>query len=338
MYYLNDAKKIRTISIPEIIGLQDILLNKPWKSLNPDEKLQVKELILSYYRKTHPESEIGYYHHMFCAAVVHPDKKIVLPFAPEPIMKADGSSKNDCESNAAKRLYADIRREHPHMKFIVVEDAIASKVPHLTDLKELDMRYIVGVKPGDHKFLFDLITKSECTEYFHQTKDGTKHRYCYINQVQLNKKHSDFKTNFLEYWETDKNGKEQHFSWVTDLMITHENIYHIMRGGRVNWKIENNTFNTLKNQDYHFSHNFGHGYKNLSTIFGMLMMLAFFVDQVQELSCQLFKKARAKFKSRTSLWDKMKSMFKELLIISWDDLFNGIVYGHTNPVLIPNTS
>ena len=72
-------------------------------------------------------------------------------------MKTDGASKNDCERNASKRLYADARREHPHLKLIVVEDSLASNVPHLADLKGLDMRYIVGAKPGDHKFLFDLV-------------------------------------------------------------------------------------------------------------------------------------------------------------------------------------
>lgn len=171
-----------------------------------------------------------------------------------------------------------------------------------------------------------------------KTDDGTTHRYRYINQVQLNKSHLDFKTNFIEYWETDKNGEVQHFSWITDISITHENVYDIMRGGRANWRIENNTFNTLKNQDYHFSHNFGHGYQNLCTVFGMLMMLAFFVDQVQELSCHLFKKARAKFKSRISLWDKMRGMFKEFLIGSWDDLFNSIAHGYNDVVLTPDTS
>lgn len=103
-------------------------------------------------------------------------------------------------TEAAKRLYTDTRREHPHMKLIAVEDAIASNVPHLTDLKNLDIRYIVGVKPTDHKFLFDLIKQSECIEYEHQTKDGTRHRYRYINEVQLNKKHYRFRTNFLAYW------------------------------------------------------------------------------------------------------------------------------------------
>ena len=172
----------------------------------------------------------------------------------------------------------------------------------------------------------------------HQTKDGTTHRYRYINQVQLNKSHETFKTNFIEYWETNKKGEKQHFCWVTDITITNDNVYQIMRGGRINWRIENNTFNTLKNQDYHFSHNFGHGYANLCSVFGMLMMLAFFIDQVQELCCQLWKAARAKFKSRTSLWEKMRGMFKEYLIDSWDDLFNAIAYGRQEPTkLVPNT-
>lgn len=160
-------------------------------------------MIAEHYKTKHPVEDVSYYHNMFCAAIVHPDNRIALPLAPEPIMKADGFTKNDCERNAAKRLYADARREHPHMKFIVVEDSLASNVPHLTDLNRLNMRYIVGVKPGDHKFLFGFIKTAACTEYTHQTKDGTTHTYRYINQVQLNNSH-DFKTNFLEYWETNK--------------------------------------------------------------------------------------------------------------------------------------
>jgi uncharacterized protein YfbU (UPF0304 family) len=70
----------------------------------------------------------------------------------------------------------------------------------------------------------------------------------------------------------------------------------------------------------------------------MLMLLAFLVDQVQELSCRLFKKARAKFNSRTSLWEKMQGMFREYFINSWDDLFNAIAHGYNGTQLIPNTS
>ena len=50
---------------------------------------------------------------MLGAVVVHPEQREVFPLAPEPIVKDDGATKNDCERNAAKRLLEDVRREHP---------------------------------------------------------------------------------------------------------------------------------------------------------------------------------------------------------------------------------
>ena len=91
--------------------------------------------------------------------------------------------------------------------------------------------------------------------------------------------------NFLEYWEIRPNGRQQHFSWVTDFQLDEQNVFRIMRGGRARWKIENETFNTLKNQGYQFEHNFGHGKQNLSVVFALLMMLAFLVDQTHQLCC-----------------------------------------------------
>src|SRR5262245_22145728 len=60
-----------------------------------------------------------------------------------------------------------------------------------------------------------------------------------------------------------------------------------MRGGRARWKIDNETFNTLKNQGYQFEPNYGHGEQPLSVVFAMLMMLAFLVDQGQQRCCAL---------------------------------------------------
>ena len=45
-----------------------------------------------------------------------------------------------------------------------------------------------------------------------------------------------------------------------------------MRGGRAGWKIENKTFNTLRNQGYNFEHNYGHGKKNFGSVFAYLML------------------------------------------------------------------
>jgi hypothetical protein len=66
-----------------------------------------------------------------------------------------------------------------------------------------------------------------------------------------------------------------------------------MRGGCARWKIENETFNTLKNQGYNLEHTYGHGQQHLATMLGLLMMRAFLVDQAQELSCRPWQAARA---------------------------------------------
>ena len=86
--------------------------------------------------KHHRSGKVEYYHQMLGAVLAHPEKREV--------------TKNDCERNAAKRLLADLRREHPHLKVLIVEDGLACNFPHLSLLDSLNMQYVIGVKPGDH--------------------------------------------------------------------------------------------------------------------------------------------------------------------------------------------
>ena len=101
-----------------------------------------------------------------------------------------------------------------------------------------------------------------------------------------------------------------------------------MRGGRARWKTENETFNTLKNQGYHFEHNFGHGEKYLSVIFANLMMLAFLVDQLQQAACQLFQAALTKVGSKIRLWEKMRAYFLAIDFDNIEMLYKAIIYGY----------
>jgi hypothetical protein len=144
--------------------------------------------------------------------------------------------------------------------------------------------------------------------------------------------------NFLEYWETKPSGKVQHFSWVTDLPLTELRLMPTMRGGRARWKIENETFNTLKNHGYHFEHNFGHGYKNLSAVMAHLMMLAFLSDQIQQHCCGLFRRAMDKALSRQRFWEKLRALFNDYLIPDWQAMYHAIADG-VIPIVVPyNTS
>lgn len=90
------------------------------------------------------------------------------------------------------------------------------------------------------------------------------------------------------------NEANKDFEWITDINLTEWNVEKVAKAGRSRWKIENETFNTLKNQGYHFKHNFGHGHQNLCTNFALLMMLAFLIDQIQQLINEVFQKALEK--------------------------------------------
>ena len=116
--------------------------------------------------------------------------------------------------------------------------------------------------------------------------------------------------------------------WITALTVTKINVFELMRGGRARWKIENETFNTLKNQGYNFEHNYGHGQQNLSVNFALLMMLAFLVDQVQQLAFPLFQAVLKKEGSRKRLWQHMRALFYTLEFASLEDIFSALLYGY----------
>lgn len=295
-------------------------------------------------QQVHRNGAITYLHQMLGAAIIHPDMRAVIPFMPEPIVKHDGTDKNDCERNAAKRFVVKLRQDHPHLKFIVTEDSLSSNAPHIEMLHAYGLHYILGVKEGDHAYLFQQVQAAEharrVTSYErHDRAAGVVHRFRFVNDLPLNASHPDLRINFIEYWEIGAT-KVQHFSWVTDLRVSKRNIYHLMRGGRARWKIENETFNTLKNQGYHFEHNYGHGTQNLSVVFALLMMLAFLVDQTQQLCCALFQAVWAKLGSKRLLWERMRSLFYTYHLDSMRELFEALFYGFekARPLLTIDTS
>ena len=290
-------------------GLEDMVFYQGHYLISNDgtgyfssEKVHCAECLI----KKRSTGAVEYHHNFLGSVIVHPDRREVIPLCPEPIKNTDGSVKNDCEQNAGKRLLARFRREHPHMKAIIIEDALASNAPHLTELKRHDLRYIIGIKPGSHPYLFSLLAETPTEAHEKLDPFGAQHRFRFINNVPLNESHVDVRVNVIEYWEEKRDGTKQHFTWVTDIRVTPENVYILMRGGRTRWKIENETFNTLKNQGYQFEHNFGHGNKNLSTVFALLMMLAFLIDQIQQKMCAVFQAAWEVCGSKRALWERIR--------------------------------
>jgi hypothetical protein len=269
-----------------------------------------------------PTKKTTYSHMILQSVMMHPDMKQVLPLVPEEIVKQDGSVKQDCELNAGKRLLKELRRVHPKLGLIIAGDGLYSKQPFITDLTGHGMSYILVAKHTDHKVLKEQVEEARLlgtiSRKEHVDEKGRTHIYEWKNGLDLNGNKNSVAVNHFEYWLENGGKTTYHNSWVTDITLDEHNIEKMVRGGRSRWKIENETFNTLKNQGYHLEHNFGHGTKHLSYNLFLLNLLAFFVHQISELTDTLYQKTRGEFTSRREFWNQLRCTFRILLFDSWE--------------------
>ena len=273
--------------------------------------------------KTLKNGNTLFYHQTLAATMVHPDLRQVIPFAPEPIKNGDGSKKQDCERNAGKRIIDRIRNTHPKLNLIVLGDDLYSNHPFIKSVKKNKMSFIFVAKPKSHKFMFECIDDlddfGDTQIYQYDDAKGRTHIYKWCNSVPLNKTQpkKDY-INFFEYKITNKQKTTFRSSWVTDITITQDNIENLVKAGRARWKIENEAFNTLKNQGYHADHNFGHGSSNLSFNFFLLNLVAFFMHQIFEISDRYYQECRKAFTSKKEFWNNIRTAARYLVFSSWE--------------------
>ena len=250
----------------------------------------------------------------------------------EPIVNEDGHKKNDCELNASKRLLTSLLEKYGKERSILEEDSLYAINPHINQILAQGWSFVLGVKPKRHRAIFSLL---EGRKERNQLKtitikaNGKTQTYSFMNNVPLNNQKDRVRVNVLHYQEEDKNREQKIFTWVGDIKINKANAALLTLIGGSRWKIENETFNTLKNQGYHFEHNFGHGNKNLSIVLAMLMFLAFTVDEIQQHSCTLFKALWNHIKQKTKLCESMRacctilpSQSMEMLVLNMAQIWN----------------
>ena len=287
---------------------------------------------------TESKGKRRYHHQILQSVIVNPDMRQVIPLAPEQISNHDGTKKQDCEINAGKRVIHNIRKVHPKLGIIITGDDLYSKQPFIDELKKNRMSFILVAKPTDHKILFQWIDEltqlggGDSLELIDEK--GRRHRYQWVNDVPLNGTKDADHVNFFQYQIVSKNNKINYKnSWVTDISVNKNNVVTLVKGGRARWKIENETFNTLKNQGYHIEHNFGHGNHHLSMVFFVLNLLAFYVHQILDLTDRLYQTVRyTKFTSRKEFWNQLRCTFRILVFRSFEHM---LAYILDPPELMP---
>jgi len=219
------------------------------------------------------------FHAFLAASLVAPGHTQVLPLPPEFIAPQDGAEKQDCERNAAKRWLSRHGPALAHLRPTYLGDDLFACQPIAAAIHHAGGNFILTCKPASHQTITEYLHGATLEEH-RQTvcKRGkrTTTVYRWLSGVPLRTTTDAITVNWFSIEIRNAAGKPTyHNSFVTNLTVTTDTVAELAACGRARWKVENETFNVLKNNGYNLEHNFGHGKRTLASIFLTLNLLAF---------------------------------------------------------------
>ncbi len=227
------------------------------------------------------------YHTLLSATVVAPGTNRVLPLMPEFIAKQDGAEKQDCERNAVKRWFAKHGTRVKSLKPVYLGDDLFACQPVAAMIRENGDDFIFTCKDTSRKALYDFIkgaTKEQHDAKVRKRSTAETFRYRWIENVPIRDGGDALMVNWIGFQILDAKGKVKYnMAWVTSLPVSKDNVAEIVACGRARWKIENESFNVMKNHGYALAHNFGHGKQFLAMILAAFNLLAFAWHSVLDL-------------------------------------------------------
>jgi len=276
-----------------------------------------------------------YFHAMVSAAIVAPGHNRAVPLAPEFIAPQDGAEKQDCESRACRRWLSTHGATHAHLNPIYLGDDLYSCQPVCEAVRQIEGHFLFVCKPSSHPTLMEYLTGVELGERVETVKRGKqrfRHIYRWLCDLPLRDGKDAMRVNWLSIEIINPAGEVTYRnSFVTDLPVDRANVIELAACGRARWKVENETFNTLKTKGYNLEHNFGHGQDNLAAVLVILNLLAFACHTVADLVDRLWKTARDKAATRTGFFNHLRSITVFLVFPTWHDLLATLAFEQPPP-------
>lgn len=279
----------------------------------------------------HRNGVIDYFHRVLLAGFIHPTQGVFLPLTQEFIVKQDGSEKEDCERNAAKRWLEKFRAKHPHLPATILGDDAFCTQPYICDLRSKRCGFILSCQPGSHKWLYDWVDGLRKggdlgikEEKFREGKDWCLASYEYANGVPLRDTEDSINVNFVMVTIRNKASGEVVgiHSYVTDFLLTAKNCIELTMTGRRRWKSENEGNNTLTNNGYHLKHNFGHGRQNESSNFVVLNLIAFMIHVIMAYIAQEgYSTLEKAMDTLYACFERIRNTFALIACRSWEQLY-----------------
>ena len=215
-----------------------------------------------------------HYHVMLAASIVAPGHSRVIPLMPEFVANHDGAAKQDCERNAAKRWHARHGERLKALKPVYPGDDLFACQPMAKLLKDNGDDFIFTAKETSHKGLYEFISGAGLQRHAGVERKGKTRKtlnYRWIEDVPLRDGEDAIAVTWIGFDITDDKRRSLYSTaFVTSLRVTAETVADIVQAARARWKIENGSFNVMKNHGYELEHNFGHGKQFLAMMLATL--------------------------------------------------------------------
>ena len=272
-------------------------------------------------RKTSKNGVTTYFRNVLEAKLVTPTG-LSLSIASEWISNEskENFEKQDCEREAFKRLAKKLKKLYPRLPMVIVADGLYPWEGFFNICNANNWKYIVVLKDGNLKSLQEeinlekIITPNQKRQIIRAEKlKRITYDYHYLTDLPY-RKHS---INYVELEETTKHIKTaelkvQRFVHITNFEVNAESCNIISYTGRLRQKIENEGFNTQKNQGYALEHKFSRVDFNAIKNYYQCLQIAHIINQLTEKSQEIKSLLRTYDVTIKYLWQRLMSFLLEI--------------------------
>ena len=224
------------------------------------------------------------------------------------------------------------------MRPVYLGDDLFACQPIVTMLADAGDDFIFTCKESSHKALYDFIDGAEPERHVETIRKGKvieTRRYRWITGVPLRDGKDAALVNWIACEIFDRHHAVKYSSaWVTSLPVGKANVADIAAAGRARWKIENETFNVMKNHGYELEHNFGHGETFLAMTLAALNLLAFAWHTVLDSVEPPWQAARQAAAKRSSFFAHILTLTSYVVFPSWLALLQALATFTIPPELL----
>lgn len=284
---------------------------------------------------THKNGSTTYYHSMVTPVIVAPGKDKVIPLMPEFVVPQDGHEKQDCENSAVKRWINNTGKRYSKFRITILGDDLYSNEPICKELLKGGFNFILVCKPDSHKTLYEWVKTLEegndlncITTARRNGRFREIYTYKYVNNVPIKDGKDVLRVNWFELTITREGGEILYQNgFITNHKITDKHIEALALCGRTRWKVENENNNILKTKGYNLEHNYGHGKKNLSSLFASFILLAFLFHTLLDFMDVKYRLIRKTLPSRQTFFNDLRALTRYICFDSWEHLMDFMMEG-----------